>query len=193
MPAPRILILVGDFVEDYEVMVPYQALGMLGYRVDVVCPGKAAGQQVRTAIHDFEGDQTYTEKPGHNFTLNASFAEIRGDDYDALLVPGGRAPEYLRLNPQVLDLVRHFAQHEKPLAAICHGVLVLATAGVLKGRTCTSYAACGPDVTSAGGKYVEVGVDQAYVEGNLVTAAAWPGQTECLAALLRVLGAKIEL
>src|SRR6187401_3729063 len=142
--AKKILMLVGDFVEDYEVMVPFQALRAVGHRVDAVCPGKSAGQFVRTAIHDFEGDQTYSEKPGHNFTLNASFAEIKAEDYDALVLPGGRGPEYLRLNPQVLTVVRHFADTRKPIAAICHALQILAAANVLKGRSATAYPAIGP-------------------------------------------------
>src|SRR5579883_2284017 len=120
MAAKKILMLVGDFVEDYEAMVPFQALEMVGHRVDAVCPGKKAGDKVRTAVHDFEGDQTYSEKPGHNFALNATFAEVKADAYDALVIPGGRAPEYLRLNKAVLELVRRFAQAGKPVAAICH-------------------------------------------------------------------------
>jgi protease I len=144
-------------------------------------------------VHDFEGDQTYTEKRGHNFTLNASFAEVQADAYDGLIVPGGRAPEYLRLNPEVLAIVRHFADEKKPIAAICHGLQLLATAGVLEGRRCTAYPACGPDVTSARGQYVEVPIDKAYVDGNLVTAPAWPAQPEWLAAFIRVLGAKVQL
>src|SRR5438046_3493000 len=128
MPAKKILMLVGDYVEDYEVMVPFQALLMVGHVVHAVCPGKKAGQTVRTAIHDFEGDQTYSEKPGHNFGLNASFAEVKPETYDALVIPGGRAPEYLRLNEQVLQLIRHFAQTKKPIAAICHGAQLLAAA-----------------------------------------------------------------
>ena len=119
MGTKRILMLVGDFVEDYEVMVPFQALLMVGHTVHAVCPDKKEGDQVRTAVHDFEGDQTYSEKPGHNFTLNASFAEIRAEDYDALVIPGGRAPEYIRLNPAVLEIVRHFSNADKPIAAIC--------------------------------------------------------------------------
>ena len=99
-------------------MVPFQALLMVGHTVHAVCPGKRAGQAVRTAVHDFEGDQTYTEKRGHNFSLNATFDEIKAEDYDALVIPGGRAPEYLRMNPKVLDLVRHFAGAKKPIAAI---------------------------------------------------------------------------
>ena len=185
--AKKFLILTGDFVEDYEVMVPYQALLMLGHAVHVVCPDKKAGDAIKTAIHDFEGDQTYTEKPGHNFTLNATFSEIAPDAYDALILPGGRAPEYLRLNPRVLQIVRHFAEKQKPIGAICHGLQILTAAGVLKGRTCTSYCAVGPEITLAGGKYVETGVDQAIVDGNLVTAPAWPAHPEFLAKLLQVM------
>src|SRR6476469_3134664 len=121
MSAKKILMLVGDYVEDYEVMVPFQALKMVGHTVHAVYPGKKAGEKVATAIHDFEGEQTYSEKRGHNFALNATFEEIRGEDYDALVIPGGRAPEYLRLNPAVLALVGHFADQDKPIAAICHG------------------------------------------------------------------------
>jgi protease I len=192
MPAKRILLLVGDFVEDYEVMVSFQVLQMVGHTVHAVCPGKKAGATVRTAVHDFEGDQTYTEKPGHNFALNATFDEIDASRYDALVIPGGRAPEYLRLNPRVLEVVRHFFAANKPVAAICHGTQLLATAGVLKGRTCTSYPAVGPDVTACGGTFAEVPLDQAHVEGNLVTAPAWPAHPAWLRAFLKLLGTKIE-
>ena len=192
MAAKKILMLVGDFVEDYEVMVPFQALLMVGHAVHAVCPGKKAGEQVRTAIHDFEGDQTYSEKRGHNFTLNATFAEVKPEAYDALVIPGGRAPEYIRLNPEVLKIVRHFAEARKPLAAICHGAQVLAAAGVVKGRSCSAYPAVGPDVTCAGGTYKEIGIDQAHVDGNLVTAPAWPAHPAWLAKFLEVLGTKIQ-
>lgn len=193
MAAKKILMLVGDFVEDYEVMVPFQALGMVGHTVHAVCPGKKAGETVRTAVHDFEGDQTYSEKPGHNFQLNASFAEIRAEDYDALVIPGGRAPEYIRLNPQVLAMVRHFADADKPIAAVCHGLQVLAAAGVLQGKRCTAYPACGPDVTAAGADYAEIPVDQTITDGKLVSAPAWPAHAGWLAAFLEVLGTRIEL
>jgi protease I len=193
MAAKRILMLVGDFVEDYETMVPFQALLMVGHHVHAVCPGKKAGDRVRTAIHDFEGDQTYSEKPGHGFALNATFAEVKPADYDALIIPGGRAPEYLRLNPAVLDLVRDFDKSKKPIAAICHGLQILAAAGVLKGRSCTAYPACGPEVTLAGGTYVEIPVDKAHVDGMLVTAPAWPAHPEWLAKFLAVLGTRISL
>ena len=175
MGQKKILILVGDYVEDYEIMVPFQALQMVGHLVHTVCPGKKAREFVRTAVHDFEGDQTYSEKRGHNFTLNATFDEIQPESYDALVIPGGRAPEYLRLNPKVLDFVRHFSQTGKPIAAICHGPQLLATAGVLAGRSCTCYPALSPDVGAVGGKYIEMPINKAFVDGNLVTAPAWPG------------------
>ena len=192
MPSKKILMIVGDFVEDYEVMVPFQALLMVGHTIHAVCPNKKAGEKVRTAIHDFEGDQTYSEKPGHNFTLNATFSQVKPADYDALVIPGGRAPEYLRLNEQVVQIVRHFAEANKPIAAICHAAQLLAAAGVLKGRSCSAYPAVGPDVKSAGGKYVDVAMDKAHVDGNLVTAPAWPAHPQWLAKFLQVLGTRIE-
>ncbi|HEY8346766.1 MAG TPA: DJ-1/PfpI family protein [Symbiobacteriaceae bacterium] len=192
MATKRILMLVGDYVEDYEVMVPFQALQVVGHTVHAVCPGKKAGEKVRTAIHDFEGDQTYSEKPGHNFALNATFDEVDPATYDALVIPGGRAPEYIRLNPRVLEIVRHFAEANKPIAAICHGPLVLAAAGVLEGKRCSAYPACGPDVTRSGGTYVDIAVDQAYTDGNLVTAPAWPAHPAWLAQFLKVLGTEIR-
>lgn len=193
MSAKKILMLVGDYVEDYEVMVPFQALQAVGHTVHAVCPDKAAGDKIRTAIHDFEGDQTYSEKPGHNFTLNASFAEVKADDYDALVIPGGRAPEYIRLNKTVLAITQHFFQANKPVAAVCHGAQVLAAAGVLSGRACSAYPAVGPDVTRCGGDYQDIPVDKAHVDGNLVTAPAWPAHPDWLAKFLQVLGTKIEL
>ena len=189
--AKKILMLVGDYVEDYEVMVPFQALQMVGHTVHAVCSGKKAGDKVRTAVHDFEGDQTYSEKPGHNFTLNASFDEIRSQDYDALVIPGGRAPEYLRLDHEVLEIVRHFAKTNKPIAAICHGAQLLAAAGVLEGKSCSAYPAVGPEVKLAGGVYVDIPADQAHVDGNLVTAPAWPAHPEWLAKFLKILGTEI--
>lgn len=193
MAAKKILMIVGDFVEDYEVMVPFQALLMVGHAVHAVCPGKKTGERVRTAVHDFEGDQTYSEKPGHNFTLNATFDEVKPEAYDALVIPGGRAPEYIRLNDKVLKIVRHFSEANKPIASICHGAQVLAAAGVIKGKTCSAYPAVGPDVITAGGKYVDIAVDKAHADGNLVTAPAWPAHPEWLAKFLKVLGTKIEL
>ena len=190
--AKKILMIVGDFVEDYEVMVPFQALRAVGHAVDAVCPGKSAGQSVRTAIHDFEGDQTYSEKPGHNFALNATFDDVRERDYDALVIPGGRAPEYLRLNARVLDIVRHFAQQKKPIAAICHGAQILAAANVISGRRISAYPACSPEVELAGATYAAINVDAAVTDGNFVTAPAWPAHPALLAKLLEVMGCSTE-
>jgi protease I len=192
MAKKKILVLAGDYVEDYEIIVPFHALQMVGHTVHVVCPGKKAGEFVRTSIHDFEGDQTYTEKRGHNFALNATFDQVKSEDYDALMIPGGRAPEYIRMNARVLEIVRYFMKENKPVAAICHAPQVLAAAGVLKGRKCSSYPATGPDVTVAGGTYVDVGMADAVVDGNLVTGPAWPALHAWLAKFLAVLGTKIE-
>jgi protease I len=191
MPQKLILCLVGDYVEDYEVMVPFQALLMVGHKVHAVCPGKKSGEFVRTAIHDFEGDQTYSEKRGHNFTLNATFDDIQPDSYDALLLPGGRAPEYIRLNPRVLEIVRHFVRANKPIAAICHAAQILAAAGVLEGRRCSCYPAVAPDVTRSGGTFVDFAMPDAVTDGNLVTAPAWPAHPAWLAQFLTVLGTRI--
>ena len=192
MSRKNILMLVGDYVEDYEVMVPFQALLMVGHTVHAVCPGKKAGEAVRTAIHDFEGDQTYSEKRGHNFALNATFEDVKPEDYDAVIIPGGRAPEYIRLHPRVLEIVRHFASAKKPLAALCHGAQVLAAANVLEGKKCTCYPAVSPDVALAGGTYAEVAMTEAVVDGNLVTGPAWPAHPAWLREFLRVLGTRIE-
>jgi deglycase len=185
----RVLLLAGDFVEDYEIMVPFQTLLTVGVQVDAVCPDKKTGDFVRTAVHDFEGDQTYSEKPGHRFTLNADFADIDPADYDGLLIPGGRAPEYLRLNQRVLEIVRIFDDAGRPIAAICHGLQIPAAAGILKGRTCTAYPACGPEVTMAGATFADnVPIDAAHVDGNLVSAPAWPAHPAFCREFLRLLG-----
>lgn len=194
MSSKRILMLVGDYVEDYEAMAPFQMLLMVGHRVDVVCPDKKAGETVRTAVHDFDGAQTYSEKPGHNFSLNADFDAVNPADYDALVIPGGRAPEYLRMNEQVLQIVRHFATTNKPIASVCHGQQILMAAGVVEGKCCTAYPALKPDVVQAGGHWIDPNdtFTNAVVDGNLVTAAAWPGQPEWIRKFLDVLGTKIE-
>ena len=183
----KILMITGDYTEDYETMVPFQTLQACGHQVDAVCPGKAKGQTVRTAIHDFEGDQTYSEKPGHNFALNASYDEVNVADYDALVVPGGRAPEYLRLNDDVLARVRHFFDAGKPVAAICHGPQLLAAAGVLKGRKVSAYPACAPEVAASGGSYADIAVTDAVTDGNLVTAPAWPAHPAWLMQFMALL------
>lgn len=189
----KILMLVGDFTEDYETMVPFQALQMIGYEVHAVCPDKKVGDIVKTAIHDFEGEQTYSEKRGHNFAINYDFSVVKPEDYEGLFVTGGRSPEYLRLDARVIDLVKYFMDHNKPLAAICHGPQILAATGTLKGRTLTAYPAVGPEILLAGGNFVTVDPDKAVTDGNLVTSPAWPGDSAILAGFLGVMGVKITL
>lgn len=193
MAAKKILFLTGDFAEDYETMVPFQALLMLGHTVHAVCPGKKSGQTIKTAIHDFEGDQTYTEKPGHLFTLNASFDEIDPAHYDAVMIAGGRAPEYLRLNEKVIAAVRHFAEAGKPVAAVCHGAQLLAAADVIRGKRISAYPACAPEVTLAGGTYADIAVTDAVTDGQFVTAPAWPAHPAWLAQFVKLLGTEIHL
>ena len=192
MAGKKILMICGDYCEDYETMVPFQTLLAVGHTVHAVCPDKKAGEHIKTAIHDFEGAQTYSEKPGHNFTLNATFAEVKAADYDALVIPGGRGPEYLRGYEGVRAAVRHFFDTNKPVAAVCHGAQLLAGAGVLKGRTCSAYPACRAEVELAGGTYADIPVDQAHTEGNLVSAPAWPAHPAWLAQFLALLGTKIS-
>jgi protease I len=194
MSAKKILMLVGDFVEDYEAMVPYQILTMVGHAVDTVCPGKKKGDTVKTAVHDFVGDQTYVELTGHRFAITADFEQARAGAYDALCIPGGRAPEYLRLDPRVIELVQAFDQAKKPIAAICHGPQILAAAGVLKGRAVIAYPACAPECTVAGARFGEVNAtaSNALTDGNLVTAPAWPAHPEWMRQFLKVLGSRIE-
>ena len=187
----KILQLVGDFAEDYEVMVPFQALQMVGHTVHAVCPDKKAGDKIRTAIHDFEGDQTYSEKRGHDFALNATFANIKPQDYDALVISGGRAPEYIRLNARVLEIVRHFFDANKPVAVVCHAAQVLTAAGVVKGRKVSAYPAVGPEVTAAGGEFADIPISDAITDGNLVSAPAWPAHPAWLSQFLNVLGTKV--
>ena len=189
----KVLLLCGDFTEDYETMVPFQSMSMLGYQVDAVCPDKKAGETVCTAVHDFLGEQTYSELRGHNFALTANFDEVKTEDYEGLFITGGRAPEYIRLNARVLEIVREFFAANKPVAAICHGPQVLAAAGVLAGYKATAYPAVGPDVTLAGGTFVPAAVDEAVVDRNLVTAPAWPGDTAIVRAVVKLMGAKIEI
>lgn len=189
----KILFLTGDFAEDYETMVPYQMLVMLGYTVHTVCPGKQKGDKIKTAIHDFEGDQTYTEKPGHLFELNYSFEDVKVDDYAGFVMAGGRAPEYLRLNKKVIEITKHFFEKDKPVASICHAIQILTVANVLKDRTLTSYPTIGPEIEMVGGRYKEVEPTQAVVDGNLVTSPAWPGHSAFIREFVKLLGAKIEI
>jgi protease I len=189
----KVLFLTGDFTEDYETMVPFQMLEMVGYTVHTVCPNKKKGDTIITAIHDFEGDQTYSEKPGHNFALNYSFDDINVNDYDGLVIAGGRAPEYLRLHEKIIEIVQHFFATNKPVAAICHGIQILTAANVVKGRKLTAYPAVGPEVTLAGGEFQSIPVDGAFVDGNLVTSPAWPAHPSFIREFLKIMGAKIEI
>lgn len=193
MAAKKILFLVGDYVEDYEVMVPFQALAAVGHQVHAVCPGKKPGDKIATAIHDFEGAQTYSEKRGHDFALNADFAAVEASAYDALVIPGGRAPEYLRLDEKLIRLVKEFMRADKPVAAICHGAQILAAARVIEGRTVSAYPACQPEVELAGGRYAEIAIDAAVTDGKLVTAPAWPAHPAWIGQFLKVLGTEITL
>ena len=192
MAGKNILMIVGDYGEDYEIMVPFQALEMVGHTVDAVCPDTERGDTVPTAVHDFVGDQTYKELPGHNFAITANFDAVEPADYDALVVPGGRAPEYLRLEERVLEMTRHFFDENKPVASICHGLQILSAAGVVEGRRLTAYPACGPEMEAAGADYVDVEVTESVVDGNLVTAPAWPAHQNWLADFLEVLGTRID-
>lgn len=194
MAVKKVLLFAGDFVEDYEIMVPYQMLLMVGHQVDAVCPDKKPGDSVKTAIHDFRGDQTYMESQGHNFVINADFAKVQAKDYDALVISGGRAPEYLRLDPKIIALTKEFFADNKPVAAICHGPQILAAAGVLKGRKATSYIAVKPEVELAGAEFCPVNesASNACVDGNLVTAPAWPAHPAWMREFLKVLGSRIE-
>lgn len=189
----KVLLLTGDFTEDYETMVPFQMLEMAGYEVHAVCPDKKKGDVIKTAIHDFEGDQTYTEKPGHNFALNYSFDDVDVNNYQGLVIAGGRAPEYLRLNSSLIEMVKHFFNTNKPVAAICHGILILTTAGVVKGRKLTAYPAVGPEITMAGGEFQSIPVDGVFVDGNLVTSPAWPAHPSFMREFFKIMGAKIEI
>ncbi|WP_439026022.1 DJ-1/PfpI family protein [Haloarchaeobius sp. DT45] len=187
MSAKKILLLAGDFVEDYEIMVPFQALQAVGHEVHAVCPEKETDETVKTAVHDFRGDQTYMETRGHDFAVNATFADIDPADYDALVIPGGRAPEYLRNYEEVISAVQHFFETDKPVACICHGAQILAAADVIEGYGCTAYPALKYDVEAAGAEWR----DGVTTDGNLVTAQAWPDHPEWLAQFLDVLGTEI--
>ena len=189
----QILMLVGDYAEDYETMVPFQFLTALGYDVHAVCPDKIEGDHIATAIHDFEGEQTYSEKRGHNFAINYNFEKVQPDQYIGLVIPGGRAPEYLRMNARVIAIVQAFDQAKKPIAAVCHGAQILAAADVLKGKTCSAYPACAAEVKLAGGTFADISVTDAVTDGHLITAPAWPAHPEWLAQFIKALGATVQL
>lgn len=190
--AKKVLLLVGDYVEDYEAMVPFQAMGAVGIQVDAIAPDRKKGDAVPTAVHDFTGDQTYKELRGHNFAINKDFDKVDPEEYDGLYIAGGRSAEYIRLNDRVLEITRSFFEKGKPVAAICHGIQVLTAAKVLKGRTLTAYVAVGPDIELAGGTWKNIPADQAVIDGNLVTSPAWPGHQEILKAFYGLLGINIS-
>lgn len=187
----HVLMIAGDFSEDYEVMVPFQALSMLGLVVDVVCPNKRAAETIRTAVHDFEGDQTYTEKPGHLFRMTAAFFGVEPERYAGLYLPGGRAAEYLRLDREVLSITRHFMTGSQPVAAICHGVQILAAADCLRGRRLTAYPAVRPEVEAVGGTWVDAGPGETVVDRNLVTSPTWAGHPSILKNFVELIGVRI--
>lgn len=189
----KILMLAGDFVEDYELMVPYQALESIGFHVDVVCPDKKEGDLIATAIHDFVGYQTYMELRGHNFAISKNFDKVVLEDYAGLYVTGGRAPEYIRLNEKVLEYTRYFFDKNLPVAAICHGIQILTAANVIKGKTLTCYDAVAPEVTLAGGIYKKITPTDAITDGNLTTSPAWPGHQAILSEFYKLLGVKISI
>ncbi|HEY9793339.1 MAG TPA: DJ-1/PfpI family protein [Candidatus Obscuribacterales bacterium] len=194
MASKQILMIVGDYVEDYEAMVPFQMLQMVGYSVHTVCPGKKPGDTVATAVHDFEGEQTYSEKRGHNFKINADFDKVSPDRYDGLVLPGGRAPEYLRLNDRVIEIIKDFFSAKKPCAAICHAAQLLVAAGVVSNKLCIAYPAIRPDLVMAGARWGEVNdtYSNAVVDGNLITAAAWPAHPEWMREFVKLLGGQLQ-
>lgn len=193
MNMKKILLLVGDFTEDYEAILPFQLLQTVGYKVDAVCPDKKDGDIVKTAIHDFVGDQTYSEKQGHNFMINKTFDEINVEEYDGLYISGGRSPEYLRLNDKVIEIVKYFLKENKPLGAVCHGPQILVATGMLEGRKLTAYPTVKPEIIAAGGEFVDVEGDTAIIDGNLVTSQSWAAHISIMKGFLQVLGAKVEI
>lgn len=185
MSTPKILILTGDAAESLEVMYPYQRLLEEGYDVHIAAPSK---KKLRFVVHDFEpGYDTYTEKPGYSWDADLAFADVEPGDYAALVVPGGRAPEYIRNDPEFARIVRHFFDGEKPVAQICHAALGLVAAGVLEGRRTAAYPAIAPDVERGGAEFVD---SEAVVDGTMVSARAWPDHPAWMREFVRVLREK---
>ena len=195
MPGKKILMLTGDFTEEYEIFVFQQAMEAVGHKVHVVCPDKKAGDILRTSLHDFEGDQTYTEKLGHNFVINKTFADAERelDGYDAVYCAGGRGPEYIRTDKRVQAIVRHFHEANKPIFTICHGVQILiAVDGVVRGKKVAALGACEPEVALAGGTYIDLSPTEAYVDGTMVSAKGWTALAAFMRECLKVLGTEIH-
>jgi protease I len=193
MAGKKILMLVGEFSEEYEIFVFEQAMHAVGHTVHVVCPDKKAGDRIKTSLHDFEGHQTYTEKLGHDYVLNKTFAEVKLQDYDAVYCAGGRGPEYIRIDPRVQAIVRHFHETKKAIFTICHGVQILiAVDGVVRGKSVSGLKYCEPEVTLAGGKYVDLSPTDAHVDGNMVSAVGWTALAAFMRECLKVLGTEIH-
>ena len=193
MAGKKILMLTGDFSEEYEIFVFEQAMHAVGHTVHVVCPDKKAGDVLKTSLHDFEGDQTYTEKPGHNYILNKTFSEVKPADYDAVYVAGGRGPEYIRIDKRVQEIVRHFHKADKPIFTICHGVQVLmAVTETIRGKEVAALQYCEPEVTAGRRQIHRRAADGAHVDGKLVSAKGWPGLAAFMRECLKVLGTEIR-
>jgi protease I len=178
----KVLILAGDAAESLEVMYPYQRLLEEGYEVHIAAPSK---KKLQFVVHDFEdGFDTYTEKPGYTWDADLAFSDVDPADYVALVVPGGRAPEYIRNDADVQRIIRHFFDDEKPVAQLCHAPLALAAAGVLEGRRTAAYPALEPDVTAAGAEFVD---GAGIVDGTMVSARAWPDHPEWMREFMKLL------
>ena len=193
MAGKKILMLVGEFSEEYEIFVFEQAMHAVGHTVHVVCPGKKAGEMIKTSLHDFEGHQTYTEKLGHDYYVNKTFAEVKPEQYDAVYCAGGRGPEYIRIDKGVQAIVRHFHEAGKPIFTICHGVQILmAVDGVLAGRQVAGLGACAPEIRAVGGTYVDVDPTGVHVDGTMVSAKGWTALAAFMRECLKVLGTEIR-
>jgi len=188
MAAPKILILTGDAAESLEVIYPYQRLQEEGYEVRIAAPAK---KKLHFVVHDFEpGYDTYTEKPGYSWDADLAFKDVNPADYAALVIPGGRAPEYIRNNPDCQRIIQHFFQQSKPVAQICHAALALAAAGVLKGKRTAAYPALEPDVRAAGAEFVN---SEAVVDGHMISARAWPDHPAWMREFVKLLRQKASL
>jgi protease I len=193
MPGKKILMLTGEFTEEYEIFVFQQAMEAVGHTVHVICPDKKAGDVIATSLHDFEGHQTYTEKFGHNFVINKTFSEVEPEQYHAVYCAGGRGPEYIRTDKRIQAIVRHFHEAKKPIFTICHGVQILvAVDGVVRGKKVAALGACEPEVTLAGGTYIDLSPTEAYVDGNMVSAKGWTALATFMRECLKVLGTEIH-
>lgn len=193
MPGKKILMLTGEFTEEYEIFVFQQGMEAVGHTVHVVCPDKRAGDKIQTSLHDFEGHQTYIERFGHLADINKTFSEVKLEEYDAVYCAGGRGPEYIRTDKRIQAMVRHFHETGKPIFTICHGAQILmAVDGVLTGKRVGALGACEPEVRLAGGTYVDLSPTEALVDGNMVSAKGWTALAAFMRECLKVLGTEIH-